>query len=73
MHFEWTKTEGVPVGDPVEVNHLTLHDMMDYAVECKMTDLILLQGLRANAIHYIDTEVKGEMWGTTTFQPRWVD
>lgn len=70
--FMWVEHEGVPVGPPLEVHHLTLHDMMEHQAAGRLTDEILLRGLRANAIQRVSFERTGDYWGKTTIQPRWV-
>lgn len=59
------------VGEPQDVVHLTVHDMMPHAVMCKMTDLKYLNGQDANAV-YVDHEKferLDDYKGRTYFQP----
>lgn len=59
------------IGERQAVQHVTLHDMMPFAVECRMTELRYLQSLDANAV-YVDQEAfqrNSAMTGTTYFQP----
>ncbi|MBP9668840.1 MAG: hypothetical protein KBE09_00955 [Candidatus Pacebacteria bacterium] len=70
--FTWVEEAGDPVGPPLEVHHLTLHDMMEHAASGRLTDEILLRGLRANAIQYVRFERIDDFSGKTTIQPRWI-
>lgn len=69
--FEWVGEEGEPVGEPIEICHLRLHDMMEHEALGVMTEKVLLEGLRANAFQVLGFEHSGTLNGKTTIQPRW--
>ena len=72
FHFKWVADEGTPIGEPIEVIHMTLHDMMEHQAQGILTSRILLEGLRVNAIQRLGF-VRLDKWnGKTTIQPRWV-
>lgn len=63
---------GTPVGEPMDVHHLSLHDMMEHEARGQLTAEVLLKGRRVNAFSreaYVQME---EMVGRTTIQPRWI-
>ena len=64
--------KAAPVGEARRVEHITLHDMMPYAVSAKMTDARFLEeNFNANAV-YIDHdkfERTGNLSSITTYQP----
>jgi len=72
LPFKWVDDEGVPVGDVIDIYHLTLHDMMPHQAAGVLTGKVLLEGLRANAIQVIDFRHLDDMNGVTTIQPMWV-
>jgi hypothetical protein len=73
LPFAWVGIkEGEPMGNPVVVEHLTLHDMMEHQACGILTDLVLLHGLRANAFSVISRELLGNFRGMTKIQPRWI-
>lgn len=61
------------MGEPMNVGHLTMHDMLHHSAQCMMTDLVLLRGMRVNAVESLGTTITGDMWGVTKLQPRWID
>ncbi len=71
--FSWVKYEGTPVGDPMEVHHLSLHDMMEHEVRGQLTAEVLLKGRRINAFSCEGYQQVERMVGKTTIQPRWVE
>jgi hypothetical protein len=72
LSFKWVESEGEPVGEPIDVKHLTLHDMMEHQARGVLTRKVLLEGVRANAIQVLDFKRVDRMAGITTIQPRWV-
>ncbi len=70
--FEWVGEGGAPVGEPIEVVHMTLYDMMEHQVGGILTRKILLEGLRVNAVQKLGFERLDQWHGKTTVQPRWV-
>ena len=70
--FKWVGDEGTPVGKPVEVIHLRLHDMMEHQAAGIVTGKVLLEGMRANAIQRLGCEYLDKMHAKTTIQPRCV-
>ena len=72
LPFMWVKDEGTPVGEPIEIYHMTLHDMMEHQARGVMTGKVLLEGLRANAIQVLGFERLDKWNAKTTIQPRWV-
>jgi len=63
--------EGDPVGPPIEVEFVTLHDMQSHAVHGELTNLVLLDGLRINAWREGGFERLGDLHGVVTIQPVW--
>ena len=72
LPFRFVKGEGEPVGESMEVHHLSLHDMMEHEVRGQLTAEVLLKGRRINAFSYVAYRQMKEMIGRTTIQPRWV-
>lgn len=72
LPFKWVKDEGNPVGEPIKIMHLKLHDMMEHQAQGVLTGKVLLEGLRANAIQELSFEHLDKMNAVTTIQPRWV-
>lgn len=72
LPFRFVKGEGEPVGESMDVYHLSLHDMMEHEVRGQLTAEVLLNGLRINAFSYEGYQQMEEMVGRTTIQPRWV-
>lgn len=75
MSFRYVKnSEGVPVGFPVFIFHLTLHDMFPLACQQFLTEEVLLAGLKCNALSLTNRfERTGEHHGFHEIQPRWVE
>jgi hypothetical protein len=73
LQFHWVESEGESVGRPIEISHLTLHDMMEHQANGRMTELVLLEGVRVNAIQVVSFERLNEWNGKTIIQPRWVE
>ncbi len=61
------------VGNPIEVTHEAGDADREYALDCEMTDLILLNGMKVNAIQHLHTTVLDRTLAITTFQPRWIE
>lgn len=61
----------VEVGELQDVAHLTFHNMAWHAVNCKMTDLKYLEGLKTNAVYVDDSRFERLDMnnGRTYFQP----
>lgn len=70
--FKWVGNEGVAVGNPIEIYHMTLHDMMEHEAQGVLTGKVLLEGMRVNAIQRLDFKRLDKLNGMTTIQPRWV-
>ncbi len=64
--------EGQAVGEPIEVVHMTMHDMMPHAVRGALTGKVLLKGLRVNAFKHLGFERLDDWTGRTKIQPCWV-
>ncbi len=64
--------EGTPVGNPMEVVHLSLHDMAPHMICGDLTTEVMLRGRRANAFSVVNYEQLEEMVARTTIQPRWI-
>lgn len=73
MCFHWVVDEGEAVGEPIDIYHLTLHDMAEHQARGKMTYLLLVQGARVNAIQTMRFERLNELSGKITIQPCWVE
>lgn len=63
----------MPVGSPIEVHHLTYHDMAEHQCDGAMTAAVLLRGLKANAVERLGSRRLNRHNGITTIQPRWVE
>jgi hypothetical protein len=72
MAFSIVKDEGEPVGEPMDIHHMTLHDMFVHQARGQLTAELLLKGRRINAFSIGAFERTGEMFGKYTIQPRWV-
>lgn len=72
LPFWWVRSEGEPVGQPIEIYHLRLHDMMEHEARGQMTEKVLLGGLCANAFSVVQFDQLDDMHARTTIQPRWV-
>ncbi|MEK7612836.1 MAG: hypothetical protein AAB449_01670 [Patescibacteria group bacterium] len=72
LPFRIVAGEGEPVGEPMEVYHLSLHDMMEHEAFGQLTAEVLLKGRRVNAFSCEGYKQIREMVGRTTIQPRWV-
>ena len=73
LPFRMVKSEdGEAVGEPMEVYHLSLHDMMEHEARGQLTAEFLLKGRRINSFSYEGYKQMEEMVGRTTIQPRWV-
>lgn len=70
--FRCVQDVGEPVGPPLEVVHITLHDMLPRAVAARMTDEVLLRGLRANAVREVSFKQIKPLVGIVTIQPVYV-
>ncbi len=66
------RDEGEAVGEPMDVYHLSLHDMMEHEVAGQLTAEVLLKGRRINSFSCEAYKQMEEMVGRTTVQPRWV-
>ncbi len=73
MPFRMVKDEGEPVGEPMDVHHLSLHDMMEHEARGQLTAEVLLKGRRINAFSREGYKQMEKMVGRTTIQPRWVE
>ena len=73
LYFHWVQNEGEAVGGPIDIYHLTLYDMVEHLACGAVTGLVLLYGLRINAIQVLGFERLDEWSGKTTIQPRWVE
>ena len=73
LEFSWVGAEGIAAGEALWVFHLTLHDMMEHQARGMMTNLVLLKGLRANAIQVLDFKQLDDWHGRTLIQPRWIE
>lgn len=73
MLFHAVGDEGEPVGKPMDIHHMTLHDMFGHEARGQLTAELLLKGRRINAFSIGAFERTSEMWGKHTIQPRWVD
>lgn len=65
-------SEGEAVGEPMEVYHLSLYDMMEHEARGQLTAEVLLKGRRINSFSYEGHKQMEEHVGRTTIQPRWV-
>lgn len=72
LPFPIVEEQGEPVGEPMDVHHLSLHDMMEHEVRGQLTAEVLLKGRRINAFSCEAYKQMEEMVGRTTIQPRWV-
>lgn len=73
LPFAWVSDkEGEPMGNPVVIEHLTFHDMMEHQACGVLTDLVLLHGLRANAFSVVSRESLGDCRARAKIQPRWI-
>lgn len=72
MSFPIVEGVGEPVGEPIEVYHLSLHDMMAHEACGRLTAEVLLRGRRINAFSRESYQQVEEMVGKTIIQPRWV-
>lgn len=72
MHFLIVDGEGEAVGEPMDVHHVSLHDMMEHEARGQLTAEVLLKGRRVNAFSCEAYKQVEEMIGRTTIQPRWV-
>jgi len=72
LGFYMVEGEGEPVGEPMDVYHLSLHDMMPHQVRGQLTAEVLLKGRRINAFSREGYKQMEEMMGRTTIQPRWI-
>jgi hypothetical protein len=72
MPFRIVEGGGDPVGESMEVHHLSLHDMMEHEVRGQLTAEVLLKGRRINAFSREAYRQMAKMVGRTTIQPRWV-
>lgn len=70
------KVNAIQVGKPRQVDHLTTHDMLGYAVMCAMTELVLgKEKVNVNAVYVNQSKFKrvDRFNGITTYQPMLVD
>lgn len=65
--------EGEPVGEPFDVTHLRLCDMLDHAARGELTTLVMIDGLRINAFSVGRFEAIDTGYGRHMIQPRWVE
>ncbi|MDB5224497.1 MAG: hypothetical protein JWO43_119 [Candidatus Adlerbacteria bacterium] len=72
MQFRMVETEGKPVGDSMDVYHMSLHDMMHHEVCGQLTAEVLLKGRRINAFSRGAYKQMEDLVGRITIQPRWV-
>lgn len=74
MRFKWVDaTEGTPVGFPLFIFHITLHDMFPLACDQFLTEEVQLAGLKCNAVSRGRFVRIGELEGFIEVQPRWVE
>lgn len=75
MRFKWVKdAEGAPVGFPLFIFHITLHDMFEHTCRQFLTEEVLLAGIKCNAVSITGRfERIDEMNGFHEVQPRWVE
>ena len=73
MSFKVVKSEGVKVGKPLAVIHMTFHDMAPLAILQRMTDEVLLRQLNANALEIIAFGWLDDNNGVTIIQPRRIE
>ncbi len=72
MPFEWVnKKEGRAVGDPIDIHHLRLPDMMEHEARGQLTAKVLLEGVCTNAFSVIHSQGI-DMQRQTTIQPCWI-
>ena len=72
MSFLWVgQDKGEPVGSPIKFDHCEGHDRMCREAHARMSTLVM-RGLHANAIRYLDSEPMGARTSITTIQPCWV-
>jgi hypothetical protein len=64
--------EGEKVGEPMDIHHMTLHDMFEHEARGQLTAEVLLRGRRVNAFSVGAFERTDKMWGKHTIQPLWV-
>lgn len=64
------KVEATPVGPPRGFSYPSFHDVRDHLIDGYMTSLRHLDGLDANAVHILDTDVDHHACvGVVTYQP----
>lgn len=73
MLFRVVKGLGRTIGEPVEIVHYPNSDGLSLAGQGRMTELVLLQGMRVNAYEILDTDKHSQTRARTRIQPRWVD
>ncbi len=74
MSFKWVEdTEGTPVGFPLFVFHITMHDMFPSACNQFLTEETLIAGLRCNAVSCGRFVQIDKHEGFIEVQPRWVE
>ena len=74
MRFTWVKpTEGIPIGFPLFIYHITLHDMLWHSCNQFLTEEVLLAGLKCNAVSRIRFVWIAEREAFMEVQPRWVE
>lgn len=64
-----SESEGKPLGPALEVRHLTFSDMSEWACRCRLTEEVILNSNKANAIRIVGFKRIDEYNGITTFQP----
>lgn len=67
--FDFVSSEGKPIGPVLEVCHLTLHDMAEWACRCRLTEEVILNNIGANSISVAGFKRLDRYNGITTFQP----
>lgn len=72
MQFRVVEGEGEPVGEPMDIYHMTLHDMFEHEARGQLTAELLLKGRHINSFSVGPFERMDEYWGKYTIQPRWV-
>src|SRR3989344_2504704 len=64
--------QGQAVGEPIDIFHLRLYDMMEHEACGQLTGKVVLEGMRINAFSVIRFDKLDEMHARTIIQPRWV-